>query len=111
LVHHREIAVADWEPLVRTVLADRAAGEPIGVVSSRFHNALAESAVAMARHGGCRQVILSGGCFQNAVLTRRVHKRLRESGFDVFMHRQVPPGDGGIALGQVFVAAQIASGN
>ena len=61
--------VADWEPMVRAVLADRAAGEPVGRISARFHNALAELAVAVARHAGCPQVVLSGGCFQNALLT------------------------------------------
>jgi hydrogenase maturation protein HypF len=101
-----EDATADWEPLVRAILADRAAGEPIGRISARFHNALAELAVAMARHGGCSDVALTGGCFQNALLAERVRARLRVAGFSVFTHRQVPPGDGGIALGQVFVAAQ-----
>jgi hydrogenase maturation protein HypF len=99
------LLTADWEPLARAVLADRAAGEPVGRISARFHNALAELAVAVARHGDCGQVCLSGGCFQNALLTERVFQRLTASGYSVFMHRQVPPGDGGIALGQVFVAA------
>ncbi len=99
-------AVADWEPLVRGVLSDRAAGEPAGRISVRFHNALAELAVAVARRSGCSRVVLSGGCFQNALLTDRVRGRLLESGFSVYTHRRVPPGDGGIALGQVAVAAR-----
>ena len=98
--------VADWGPLVRAVLADRAAGEPIGRISARFHGALARLAVSIAQSVGCEQVVLSGGCFQNALLTELVHRRLCDAGFSVFMHRQVPPGDGGIALGQVFVAAR-----
>ena len=44
--------VADWEPLVRAMLADRAAGVPVGRISARFHNALADMAVAIAR--ACR---------------------------------------------------------
>jgi len=99
-------AVADWEPLIRAVLADLAAGESIGAVSGRFHNALAEMAVATARAAGCRQIALSGGCFQNAILTKRVRTRLLEEGFLVYTHQKVPPGDGGIALGQAFVAAR-----
>jgi hydrogenase maturation protein HypF len=100
---------ADWEPLVRAVLADRAAGEPVRRISARFHNALAEWAVAAARLAGCPQVVLTGGCFQNALLTERVRTRLLEEGFTVLLHRRVPPGDGGIALGQVFVAASLSS--
>ena len=97
-------AVADWEPLVRSVLRDRASDVPVGRISARFHNALAELAVAIARRSGCRRVALSGGCFQNALLTDRVHERLSRAGFDVYTHQQVPPGDGGIALGQLIVA-------
>jgi len=104
-------AVADWEPLVRAVLSDRAAGEPAGRISVRFHNALAELAVAVARRSGCSRVVLSGGCFQNALLTDRVRSRLLESGFGVYTHRRVPPGDGGIALGQVAVAARQLEGS
>jgi hydrogenase maturation protein HypF len=98
-------SVADWEPLVRAVLRDVKAREPAGQISVRFHNALAELAVAVARRCGCSQIVLSGGCFQNALLSDRVRRRLLESGFSVYTHRRVPPGDGGIALGQVAVAA------
>lgn len=108
---HERAAVADWEPLVRAVLADCRAAVPIGMISGRFHNALAQLSVAIARHGGCKQVILSGGCFQNALLTQRVRARLLEAGFSVAMHRRVPPGDGGIALGQIFVAAKQNQGS
>lgn len=98
--------VADWEPMIRAILADRAAGEPVGHISARFHNALAEMAAAVARCAGCSQVVLSGGCFQNALLGERVRLRLRQSGFNVYTHHSVPPGDGGIALGQVLLAAR-----
>jgi len=102
-----EPAVVDWEPMVREVLADRKAGMPIGQISARFHNALAEMSAAVARRCGCKQVALSGGCFQHALLAARVRARLLESGFLVYTHHRVPPGDGGIALGQLFVAAKI----
>ena len=72
--------VADWEPLVRGVLADRAAGVPIGRISARFHNALAELALAVAQRAGVRQVALSGGCFQNARLSDSVRRRLGGGG-------------------------------
>jgi len=103
-------AVADWEPLVRGVLADVADGEPRARVAAKFHNALAELAVEVATRAGVEKVALSGGCFQNALLTARVRTLLSEAGFDVYLHRQVPPGDGGIALGQIYVAAAEAKG-
>lgn len=103
---HRTPAVADWEPLVRAVLSDRAAGEPVRRISARFHNALAELAVTIASRWGGSRVALSGGCFQNALLTERVRAGLLSAGFEVYTHRNVPPGDGGIALGQLIIAAR-----
>lgn len=97
--------VADWEPLVRRVLADREAGVSVGQIALRFHEALAQWAVATAQRCRCAHVLLTGGCFQNGLLTRLVQRRLADAGFDVRMHHDVPPGDGGIALGQLFVAA------
>lgn len=99
-------ALADWEPLVRAVLSDRVAGLPVSQIAAKFHNGLAELALAVACRSGESQVVLSGGCFQNRRLTERVEQRLSAAGFEVFLHRQVPPGDGGIALGQIWLAAQ-----
>jgi hydrogenase maturation protein HypF len=103
-------AVADWEPLLRAVLADRAADVPVGRISARFHNALAELAVTVARRASLPRVVISGGCFQNALLGDRAGRRLSQAGFSVYTHRRVPPGDGGIALGQVWIALQQAQG-
>jgi hydrogenase maturation protein HypF len=100
--------VADWGPLVRGVLADRAAGVPISRISGRFHNALADMALDIARRAAPMKsrlpIVLSGGCFQNALLTARVRSKLSAAGLPVYTHRSVPPGDGGIALGQALLA-------
>jgi hydrogenase maturation protein HypF len=97
-------AVVDWEPLLAAVLQDGASGVPVGRIGMRFHNALAELAVAIARRVGFEQVVLTGGCFQNNLLSDGVYRRLTAAGFQVFVHHRVPPGDGGIALGQALVA-------
>jgi hydrogenase maturation protein HypF len=75
------------------------------MIAARFHNALAEAILAVAKAVGEPKVALTGGCFQNRLLTERASQRLREAGFDVLLHRQVPPNDGGISLGQIAVAA------
>lgn len=103
-------AVADWEPLLRAVIADRRRGRPVAEIAARFHNALADLAVSAARRAGCRQVVLTGGCFQNALLSDRVRERLSDAGHSVYIQQQVPPGDGGLALGQVWVAARTLEG-
>jgi hydrogenase maturation protein HypF len=53
-------------------------------------------------------VVLTGGCFQNARLAERTLERLAPLKVPVHLHRRVPPGDGGLALGQAVVAAAIA---
>jgi hydrogenase maturation protein HypF len=51
-------------------------------------------------------VVLSGGCFQNRLLTELTLARLQAAGVQVYWHQRVPPNDGGIALGQVVAAAR-----
>ncbi len=99
-------AVADWIPLLDAILADLARGVRRNTMAARFHNALANLALAWSERVGCPQVILSGGCFQNRVLLSRVRTRLSEAGFAVYTQARVPCGDGGIALGQILGAAQ-----
>jgi hydrogenase maturation protein HypF len=96
--------ITDWEPMIREILADLSSGEPVGQISLRFHNALADLAVDIAITANIHQIVLTGGCFQNALLLRLTHSRLIEAGFQVFHPQQLPPGDGGIALGQIFIA-------
>jgi hydrogenase maturation protein HypF len=98
--------VVDWEPLVRSVLLDRARGEPLSRVSGRFHAGLAAAAVEVARLADVPRVVLSGGCFQNRRLATDVRASLERAGFDVLSPSAYPPNDGGISLGQAWVATQ-----
>jgi len=97
--------VVDWRPMIERILADLDADVPPGVISARFHRGLAELASAAARRVDLSHVALTGGCFQNALLTRLCRERLMAEGFRVYTARLVPPGDGGVALGQLAVAA------
>jgi hydrogenase maturation protein HypF len=98
------ILVADWGPMVKAILADLKSELPAGLISAKFHNALAEVIVAVARRAGQPQVALSGGCFQNRYLTERTATRLGQEGFRPYWHQRIPPNDGGIALGQIVAA-------
>jgi hydrogenase maturation protein HypF len=95
----------DWEPMIRELLADVDRRESIGVMSAKFHNALAEMVVVVAKNIGEQKIALTGGCFQNRHLTERAIARLREENFTPYWHRQIPPNDGGIALGQAVAAS------
>jgi len=101
----RPRCILDWQPLIEAVLDDMERGMAKSVIAARFHNALVNAIVEVACLAGVEQVALSGGCFQNRLLTERATQRLGQVGFKVLLHRQVPPNDGCIALGQVAVAA------
>jgi hydrogenase maturation protein HypF len=100
-----ESLVLDWAPMVEALLADLRRGDKPGMIAARFHNALAAAIVAVAHAVGEPRIALAGGCFQNRLLVERTAHRLRSEGFTVLLHRQVPPGDGSISLGQIAVAA------
>jgi len=94
----------DWGPLIQAVVADMRAGMGVPLIAARFHNALVAWIVEVATQVRLKQVVLSGGVFQNRYLTERAAGVLESRGFEVFTHHRVPPNDGGIALGQVVMA-------
>jgi hydrogenase maturation protein HypF len=100
----------DLRPALRAAVADFLSGASAGAISGRFHNTVAKGAGALVRRAversGRLPVVLTGGCFQNALLTERVLGELQD--LRVFLHRRVPPGDGGLALGQAAVAGALA---
>ncbi len=90
----------DWAPLISAVVADKIAGVAVPLIAARFHNALVEWILEVAAAAKLKQIVLSGGVFQNRYLTERAAAVLESRGFVVYTHQQVPPNDGGIALGQ-----------
>jgi hydrogenase maturation protein HypF len=98
-------AVIDPAETVRAILRDHEEGVPCSAIASRFHNTMAEIMVAVAKIAGEEKIALSGGCFQNKLLTELAVTRLRSEGFKVYWHQRIPPNDGGIALGQLAALA------
>jgi len=113
LDHARPVTELDLRPLWRALAQDAANGVPAGAVSARFHAGLVAGGAALvrdaARRTGPLPVVLTGGCFQNARLAEGILGALG-SDFRVYLHGRVPPGDGGIALGQAIVADASAGG-
>jgi len=94
------------------LLADLQVGVSVPQMSARFHATMAQVIVEMcqrvAEGTGLRTVALSGGVFQNRRLLAAATAGLRERGFDVLTHRQVPTNDGGLSLGQAVIANHVA---
>jgi hydrogenase maturation protein HypF len=99
--------VVDWGPLLEVMQADLQAGIEPGAVSARFHAGLIEAIIAVCRLIGEPRVALTGGCFLNRLLLESAVRRLTSEGFTPYWHQRVPPGDGGIALGQIMAAADL----
>ncbi|MFN8012524.1 MAG: carbamoyltransferase HypF [Holophagaceae bacterium] len=99
--------VADPAPMVAELLADRRRGAEPGRIARRFHAGLAKLAVAFAEAAGQGDVALTGGCFQNALLADLCTGALEAKGFRVLRPARFPPNDGGLSLGQAWVAAQL----
>ena len=99
-----EIGLLDWEPMIAALLEDLKKKESVSLISWKFHNALVEGLIRMAKQAGIKQVALSGGCFQNRFLAESAVTRLRKEGFQPYWQKQVPPNDGGISLGQAAYA-------
>ncbi len=94
--------------LIASLLSDAKDGKDVSDIAARFHHTMArmiaDVAALIYRQTGIRDVVLSGGCFQNRLLADLTAAALGASGLRCFTHRQVPCNDGGISLGQAAVA-------
>ena len=96
--------VFDWVPMVLALVAERQ-HQSRALIAARFHRTLVEALVAIARRAALSQVVLTGGCFQNRHLLSQAIAGLRAAGLEPYGHRRLPPGDGGLAAGQLLGAA------
>lgn len=92
----------DWAP---TILAICESPLLPGQKSMAFHKALAEGITQIARVMEIESVALTGGCFQNRLLSELVWEALEKAGFKPYGHQRIPPNDGGLAFGQAVAAA------
>ena len=99
----------DPRPLVAAAVRDLRRGASAALVSARFHMGLADAvAAALVRlrdETGVGTVALAGGVFANDLLLTGIYERLERDRFVVHVPRGLPPGDGGVSLGQVLVAS------
>lgn len=98
----------DFAPLFPAILGTMQAGVSTATLARRFHATVAQASIdaclRIASDCGLDRVVLSGGVFQNRLLTELLYTGLTNTGVQVFIHRLTPPNDGCIALGQTAVA-------
>lgn len=100
----------DLKPMILAITRDVMQMTSTDIISARFHNTIIsiifESVKKAGLHYGINEVVLTGGVFQNRYLSEGVSDRLRRDGMKVYLHGQVPANDGGIAFGQLLIAAE-----
>jgi hydrogenase maturation protein HypF len=103
--------IIDGRSILLSAIEDRNSGVKKSIIAARFHNTIVEMTVqcvtTIAEGSGIDQVVLSGGCFGNRILTERTIERLRNERFKVYYHKQLPPGDENISFGQVLIVAAL----
>ena len=103
----------DLRQAIRDLVAERNGGETVASLSGRFHATLArairEACLRVRESDGLKRVCLSGGSFQNVLLLEAAIRELEQAGFEVYWHSEVPPNDGGLALGQALIASALHS--
>jgi len=97
--------IVDWQPALMAIITDLRRHRDPAAVAADLHGALIALIRELALRADCRYLALSGGCFQSRLLAELAPPLLRADGRVVLQQRQVPPGDGGLALGQLLAAA------
>ena len=101
----------DWREMIREIVSEKNRGTAPGMLAARFMNTLMYAGAELCRRAaeetGIRDVVLSGGSFQNMYIMKRLPDELRRLGMNVYIHRRVSANDEGISLGQLMAAQAI----
>ena len=95
----------DWRPMVRAMVTERLSGETPGVIAYRFHAAIARGMAELAALYPRHRVVCMGGVFQNRLLCEMLSAIWRHREEPVGLPGRIPPGDGGLAAGQIAAAS------
>ena len=99
-----EVTQLDWRPMFEKLIADRIDGIRPGVLAMRFHRSLARAIHAVCRDFSAMPVVVTGGVFQNRLLTEMLVELWGDSPQLLGLPGVIPPNDGGLAAGQLAIA-------
>jgi hydrogenase maturation protein HypF len=102
--------ILDWRPMLKNIIEKKLSGSSTSTLARAFHATisamLAEAVCRISGDTKLNRVALSGGCFANKILLESLQKELIKNHIRAYLHKKVPTGDGGIALGQAVIAAE-----
>ncbi|MYL35830.1 carbamoyltransferase HypF [Pontibacillus yanchengensis] len=107
----------DPSPMLYNIIQDKWNQVPIRKIVRTFHDTIAQSCVQMIhsivenRPEINKNIVLSGGAFQNVYLTQKLQSYLTEKGFNVYTHKKIPCNDGGLSFGQMIIASHEVQSN
>lgn len=98
----------DFRLALRKLAELKLQGVALRELAASFHLTVATAFAGLAKRQcaaqGVHDVVLTGGCFLNRMLDELVTAQLEEVELRVWKSERLPKGDGGIALGQTWVA-------
>ncbi|SMC40882.1 carbamoyltransferase HypF [Sporomusa malonica] len=102
--------ILDFKPVFAAMCQSMIKSTAVPQLAADFHTTLAVAACEIvfkiSKVSGLKQVVLSGGVFQNITLLTKVVGMLKQNNLEIYLHRQTPPNDGGLALGQAIIAGE-----
>jgi hydrogenase maturation protein HypF len=99
----------DWRPMVDSVLNDLNLNVEKAIIAQKFHHWCSNVICKVASKFNCKQIVLSGGVFQNKLLTELSCHNLHRLGYEVYCAEQLPPNDGAISVGQALAINHLIS--
>ncbi|MEL7010460.1 MAG: carbamoyltransferase HypF, partial [Cyanobacteria bacterium J06588_4] len=96
--------IIDWQPIIQEIVIEFTNQVPKAKIAAKFHNTLVEIIIAVAKQIERKQIVLTGGCWQNKYLSEKAISRLKQENFVAYWHHQIPCNDSGIAVGQIMAA-------
>ncbi len=105
------ISILDPDEMINGIVNDLMTGEASSSISTKFHKSIGNAILGMCRkireEEGLNRVVLTGGVFQNRFLLKLAWRLLKDHDFEIYIHHQVPPNDGGLSLGQAMIAGRM----
>ncbi|MCD4745012.1 MAG: carbamoyltransferase HypF [Bacteroidales bacterium] len=104
------IKTIKFDKTFKGIIDDIKSGTSVSVISAKFHNTIINIIFAVVseirKDKKIDKVVLSGGSFQNRYILEKIENLLIDNGFNIYSQRSIPANDGGIALGQLAIAAK-----